>query len=145
MTDLLHATTLSTAQDLLAVDRAFNDFAQEHGTGAAFLAFCAPDAVMLRIGRDPAIGAGGIAAAFAGREGEKTLTWTPVRAEIAASGDLGYTFGSWSIPGQDRAVHGVYVSIWKRQPDGTWRWVLDGGALTESADAARPAAALAAV
>ena len=42
------------------------------------------------------------------------LKWTPLKADAAVSGDLGYTFGSW-VAG-DRKGH--YVSIWKRQPDG---------------------------
>ena len=60
------------------------------------------------------------------------LSWEPVRAEMAESGDLGYTFGNWIIKGKDESGnikegYGVYVTIWKKQNDGSWKFVLDGG------------------
>jgi ketosteroid isomerase-like protein len=61
-----------------------------------------------------------------------SLTWTPDKAEISASGDLGYTFGRYESAGQgpDGApVHrtGYYLSIWRKGPDGIWRVVVDIG------------------
>lgn len=55
------------------------------------------------------------------------LQWYPVKAEVAESGHTGYTTGNWKITTPDSTVHGCYVSIWKRQKDGTWKYVLDGG------------------
>jgi len=59
------------------------------------------------------------------------LTWTPVGADISASGDLGYTYGNYEFqsPGQDgtQTEFGKYTSIWKLQKDGSWKVVLDMG------------------
>lgn len=60
------------------------------------------------------------------------LSWTPVGAHLAASGDLGYTYGSWElrrVPDKDTApaAHGQYLTVWKRQPDGTWKVIADIG------------------
>jgi ketosteroid isomerase-like protein len=60
------------------------------------------------------------------------LTWTPVGADISASGDLGYTYGTYEFRSLDKdgkAVvdRGKYTSIWKKQKDGSWKVVLDMG------------------
>ena len=59
------------------------------------------------------------------------LSWEPLRAEIAASQDLGYTFGRYALrDGETVKAYGVYVTVWKKQPDGSWKFVLDGGGTT---------------
>jgi ketosteroid isomerase-like protein len=60
------------------------------------------------------------------------LTWTPVGADISASGDLGYTYGNYEFQSKDKegkpvSEHGKYTSIWKKQKDGSWKVVLDMG------------------
>jgi len=60
------------------------------------------------------------------------LTWTPAKADVAASGDLGYTFGTWELTGQSQdgspiRETGKYSTVWKKQRDGSWKVVLDLG------------------
>jgi ketosteroid isomerase-like protein len=60
------------------------------------------------------------------------LTWKPAKADVGASADLGYTFGTWELTGTSRSgepVHltGKYSTVWKKQKDGTWKVVLDLG------------------
>ena len=62
------------------------------------------------------------------------LEWTPIAAEASADGSLGITRGTWvyTAPGADGAVRrltGYYVTTWRRQSDGTYKFCLDiGGA-----------------
>jgi ketosteroid isomerase-like protein len=61
-----------------------------------------------------------------------SLTWTPVKADMAASGDLGYTFGNYIFKSKNKegkivASYGKYMSVWKRQKDGSWKVVVDMG------------------
>ena len=61
-----------------------------------------------------------------------SLRWKPVAADVAASGDLGYTYGTYesTSPGADGKPvvrTGMYVTIWKKQPDGSWKVVVDLG------------------
>jgi ketosteroid isomerase-like protein len=61
-----------------------------------------------------------------------TLGWTHVKAEMAASGDLGYTYGNYVFvtrnkEGKPVANYGKYTSIWKKQKDGQWKVVVDMG------------------
>jgi uncharacterized protein (TIGR02246 family) len=61
----------------------------------------------------------------------RTLTWHPTSVEVAAGADLGYSIGRWERTARrgDSTVtrRGSYVTIWKRQGDGTWKAVLDIG------------------
>ena len=58
--------------------------------------------------------------------------WEPEEADIAASGDIGYTIGRYerTVTGPDgtpSTTTGKYVSIWKRQEEGTWKVAVDLG------------------
>jgi hypothetical protein len=57
-----------------------------------------------------------------------TLDWAPLLGRAAASGDLGYTVGAavHRIEGKP-TTYTKYLTIWIRRPDGSWRFVLDGG------------------
>lgn len=70
-----------------------------------------------------------------------TLTWTPIKAEMAASGDLGYTYGNFVFAMKDKegklvTRYGKYASIWKKQKDGKWKVVVDMG--NSSPDPSQP-------
>jgi len=57
------------------------------------------------------------------------LSWKADRVEVAASGDLAYSFGQWeqttSVQGQPRTVRGIYVAVWRKQSDGSWKVLVD--------------------
>ena len=59
-----------------------------------------------------------------------SLTWEPYEGEVGSEGDLGYTRGKFLFEGKDRSgqpvtERGEYLSIWRKQPDGAWRLVVD--------------------
>jgi ketosteroid isomerase-like protein len=56
------------------------------------------------------------------------MEWSPIRAEVARSGELGYTWGTYTVTtrdsdGAEQRRRGKYASIWKRRDDGEWRVV----------------------
>jgi uncharacterized protein (TIGR02246 family) len=60
------------------------------------------------------------------------IAWEPTEADIAASGDLGYTIGRFESTfvgpdGQRGKRTGTYVTIWKKQGDGSWKVAVDIG------------------
>lgn len=63
---------------------------------------------------------------------KRSLTWRPEEVHVSASGDLGYSIGSYERAGPDpdgkffRGT-GTYVSIWKKQPNGSWKLAVDIG------------------
>ena len=59
-----------------------------------------------------------------------SLTWEPYEGEVGSQGDLGYTRGKFLFQGKDAAGkpvtdRGEYLSVWRKQPDGAWRLVVD--------------------
>ena len=119
---------------LVEAERAFSATSADRGTREAFLTFLAGDAVVFR----PAPVAGRPVYEKMSAGDPSVLTWEPEIAEVAASGELGYTSGPYSLrPKRDAepASFGHYVSVWQREPDGTWKVLLDIGIRHE-----RPAA-----
>jgi ketosteroid isomerase-like protein len=64
------------------------------------------------------------------------LIWWPTWAGIANSGDLGFTTGPASIPVR-------YFTVWQKQPDGSWKWIYDGGPALKAPMKAEPGARVA--
>jgi ketosteroid isomerase-like protein len=56
-----------------------------------------------------------------------TLSWEPARAEISRGGKLGYTWGRYRSVVNNKAHDGTYMTIWEKQPDGTWKVLFDTG------------------
>ena len=127
------------ANILMDLDRAFAARAKEVGTTQAFSEFAAEDAVMYRDRSEPFIGREAIEKVLATDPGS-ILLWEPITADMASSGDMGYTRGKFdyfTAPGEDGKTRmgpfkGYYTSIWKKQPDGSWKWVFDGGIISET-------------
>jgi ketosteroid isomerase-like protein len=119
--------TADVAQ-VVGAERAFAAMAQTDGVNAAFVRYAAPDALIFQPGPTNAQ----VALAEHPIPAIK-LDWWPAYAGLAASGDLGFTTGPY-VFGEGRA-HGWYFTIWRRQADGSWRWILDHGPPTREAAA----------
>lgn len=97
------------------------------------MSYYADDAVELPNGADALQGKESIAKTMGFLDQKDNhLTWKPVSADMAASGDLGYTWGTYEFRATDKdgkpiVDHGKYTSIWKKQSDGKWKVVLDMG------------------
>jgi ketosteroid isomerase-like protein len=117
--------------DLLKTDIEFSRTSVEKGAAEAFYLYLADDAVQLPAGLPPIVGREKIRESMSGSS-KAVLKWEPVKAEVAKSGDLGYTWGNYEIgwQGEDRKtekLYGKYLNVWKKQPDGTWKAVVDIG------------------
>jgi len=60
------------------------------------------------------------------------LTWQPVKIDVARSGDLAYSLGTWHLKGKNPKGEeveqtGKYLTVWKKQQDGSWKVVADTG------------------
>ncbi len=62
------------------------------------------------------------------------LAWAPIYAEVSQAGDFGYTTGPYEFtdlsPKKNPPSYGAFFSIWKKQPDGTWKVIVDAGVRT---------------
>jgi ketosteroid isomerase-like protein len=122
---LVRPALAAPLDDVLEADRAFARHAAQHGAQAAFVEYAAPDALMFRAGIGPVRGRAAIGEVFAGSTAQ--AAWAPEGGDIAASGDLAWTWGyfTWT-PKEGQPLTGNYVSVWRRI-DGRWRWVVDLG------------------
>ena len=50
-----------------------------------------------------------------------SLTWTADKAEVASSGDMGYSTGTYTATFGGTSDKGKYVTIWRKQSDGSWK------------------------
>mgnify|MGYP001770153633 CR=1 FL=1 len=118
-------------QEIVKAESDFQAMASKKGIHAVFVAFADTNAVILRSD-----------SLYMGRQAiddfynknhssEKVnLTWKPDFVEVSASGDLAYTYGKYVYRVRDslgiiRSREGIFHTIWKRQPDGSWRFVWD--------------------
>jgi ketosteroid isomerase-like protein len=95
----------------------------------AFVTYCAKDGVVLIPGSMPVVGYEAVNDIFRKRDNSAIeLTWEPVYAKVAKSGDLGYSYGVYSSydTESDTTRKGTYVSVWIRE-NGKWKFALDSG------------------
>jgi len=119
-----------SAGDLLQADRAFSEMSVNKGMYEAFLAYIADDGVILRNNSYPSKGRESLEKFFSGKSDTSfILRWEPLFEKIAPSGDLGYTYGIHTrvTKGSGEETKGTYVTIWQKQKDGNWKFVLDTG------------------
>jgi ketosteroid isomerase-like protein len=116
---------------LRATDAAFSDLADRMGLAEAFSTYAAPDGSIFD-GPELVIGPRALREFFTATNGALSLTWQPVYAGVAESEDLGFTVGEYvaTLRGPSGAAvqrFGKYLTVWKRQRDGKWKFVIDGG------------------
>ncbi len=141
---LLLSATLCAAQAPAALMQADRDFARataEKGL-EGWMSFMADNAVLLRA--QPVVGKDAIRQTMA--QGFSTpglkLTWAPTSGQLFNGGDLGYTTGRYETRRQNAngdvmITHGTYLTVWRKQTDGSWKVVWDGGS-QDSPPSAKP-------
>jgi ketosteroid isomerase-like protein len=121
---------ISALKSLVETEQAFSKAAEAQGTREAFAAFIADDGILYRPG------------AVNGKQWMKEhplpasptrnlLAWQPIFARVSMAGDLGYTTGPWeykdNIKDEKPSGYGNFVTVWKKQADESWKFVVDLG------------------
>ena len=126
------ATLEAWKQEIRDVERDFASMAAREGIPEAFLYYAAEDAVLMR-NDQLFIGKRKLEESFERNTSQlqdELLSWKPDFVDVSASGDLGYTYGQYiysytDSTGSTVELQGVFHTVWKRQADGTWRFVWD--------------------
>ncbi len=120
------------AQSLLDAELEFSKLSSEIGFFNAVKHVADDSLVLLRPNNVPIVGKN--LAAYLAKEWPKntSLTWKPEKAFVAQSGELGYTYGIYTLTidmpdGKQTIEKGTYTSIWKKDAKSMWRLVLDTG------------------
>jgi uncharacterized protein (TIGR02246 family) len=131
---LLYAATAFAAREDVLI-QADTDFAKATAARGVegFISFFADDASILPKNGPPVTGKEALAAVFrkVWSQPGYSLQWTPLKAELSKSGEIGYTYGTyerkWTDGGKEAGETGKYVTIWRRQRDGKWKVIVDMG------------------
>jgi len=122
----------ATRNALLDADRAFNRATAARRTDG-WMEFIADDGQMIR-STGTITGRAAIREAMAKAFADTafSLTWEPLQADAGGAGDLGYTNGRYEARFRDAkgspvARTGRYLTVWKKQADGSWKVVRDIG------------------
>jgi ketosteroid isomerase-like protein len=120
------------AASALLADRNFAELSVAQGYTVAFTAYVATDGTSVAgpvyWGEDEVIGI-----AWAGWTPAETLSWTPTISGSTFSGDLAWSTGDseYVLRNPDGSIaidsFSKYITVWARQPDGSWKFLLDGG------------------
>ena len=113
---------------LVQAERDFSQLSIKEGIRDSSLANFAEDALTFPDGAETVVGNDALRKSA---KGQGILSWEPIKAEVAASGDWGYTTGPYEYRAKrltDAPVDtGNYVSVWKRGADGAWKVAADFG------------------
>lgn len=118
--------------EIIQTEKDFSAMAQKEGIQKAFLAYAADDVVLSR-NDSLIIGKEALKEFYEKRKpspGKASLSWEPDFADVSSSGDIGYTYGRYVYTftdslGNSTSREGIFHTVWKRQPDGKWRFVWD--------------------
>lgn len=117
-------------EEVRLAEKAFNDMAQEKGLVEAFEHFAAEDGVIRR-SKKIVQGKVDIRAWYEKDvRPNETLTWAPTFIDVSLSGDMAYTYGDFTFTyydtlGNEKQNKGIFHTVWKRQNDGSWKYVWD--------------------
>jgi ketosteroid isomerase-like protein len=119
------------ADELMETDRQFSHMSLEQGMVKAFIHYADEQVVKLRDNDFPTWNRTELIASFSQiNDSNLFLTWEPLKAEVAQSNDFGYTMGNWTLTTKQDTTYGNYVSIWRKDTNATWKYVLDTGTKT---------------
>ena len=117
---------VTAARDaLMNTDKAFSAASVQQGFAAAFKRYATDDALLLPENSMALRGEALIEQSLQGMPASTRLSWTPQAAAVAASGDMGYTWGIYELTGTNAAgqatlAYGKYLAVWQK-PSGEWR------------------------
>lgn len=116
--------------EIIATEHSFAKMALNVGIPEAFIAYADSSAVLLR-GQKLIRGLDSISVYMKKSNYEYvTLEWQPYFVDASSSGDLGYTYGDYIFSirdsiGQVQSSEGTFHTVWKKQSDGSWKYVWD--------------------
>ena len=119
----------SLRNDLLKTDIAFSKVSEEKGRNAAFVEYAADNATLLRPFSSPLTGRDSIKAMLSMHpDSTYKLTWTPISSDVAKSGEIGFTYGTYSLDIKNVGhEEGTYATVWHKDSTKTWKFILDTG------------------
>lgn len=118
-------------KEIREAEKAFEKMAAEKGIAQAFYFYADVNAVIKRE-KDTLIKGKAAIRNYHGTQNLKntTVNWTPDFISVSDDGTMAYTYGKyvWKVRqanGKIKTSTGVFHTVWKRQKDGSWKYVWD--------------------
>lgn len=116
--------------ELIKVEADFEAYAKDKGIAEAFYHFADDSAVIVRRNDMVVKGKENIKKFYAEIKFIVALNWKVDFVDVSADGTLGYTYGKYvrtvkDADGKISETNGIFHTVWKRQSDGTWKYVWD--------------------
>jgi ketosteroid isomerase-like protein len=132
MKDVPMPRTRGALEAIRSADVDFSRDATKFGTGEAFGRYAAEDAQIFSGPGEFISGPRAITQSFGPTPAKNGLVWHPVHGAVSEAGDLGFTVGNAVFTGEREdgapsVSYSKYLTVWKKQRDGSWRYVVDGG------------------
>ena len=124
----------AAAEPVIAAERDFAARHQQVSVKESFLEYAAPDGVLMT--PDGPRNAREFISTWQDADDKGLIKWWPRFAGVARSGDVGFTTGPADFDGGKRFTN--YFTIWKKQPDGSWKWAIDLGTRRGARPASSP-------
>lgn len=125
-----HALMENAKKEITATEREFAEYCKQHGMEASFVKY-ADDSAVIHRNEKIIMGKDSIGAFYKARPLKNTkLDWWPDYVNVSTSFDLGYTYGHYVYTSKDSTgkvteYKGIFHTVWKKQKDGTWRFLWD--------------------
>lgn len=123
-------TEAEAIQEIYDVEQAFNELLAKEGRAAAFAHFAAEGGAINRGGK-MIIGKAAIEAFYAASTTTNvSLTWVPDKVQMSDDLTMASTWGKYQFTGTSEDGEalkstGIFHTVWKRQQDGSWRYIYD--------------------
>ena len=117
------AGTATILELLLERDRSLADALSTGIDSGALAAFADPGIRLLRNGGPPLHGIESMQTLLTDPAG--AVEWAVLGGDVSSSGDLGYTYGEYTLTAPAAEESGYYVRAWRRSADGAWQIVVD--------------------
>lgn len=134
----------AVTKEIIDIENAFSTYSVKHGISRAFHRYIADNGIAIAGNGPPRLKGNYADDIAAQKENRKKMTlrqrsrpqpklqWQPFYSFVSASGDMAYNYGPFTYTVVDadenvRRSYGHFVTVWKKQLDKTWKFMIDGG------------------
>ena len=117
--------TSANVSEVLQADKEFSDMSKHIGIKKAYMEYMSDEGILLRPDFLPITGASAVDYLSTLADADYELSWEPKGGMISNSGELGFTYGLYTLKTSDTTYQGTYTNIWKKTGNGPWRYVLN--------------------
>jgi ketosteroid isomerase-like protein len=117
--------------EIRQAEKDFDKMAAEKGIAEAFWFYADSNAVIKRNNDSIIHGKENIKGFYSNHfYNSASVKWSPDFIDVSADGSMGYTYGKYLWQSKDSAgraieFRGIFHTVWKKQTDGSWKYVWD--------------------